>query len=52
MDTIFMNSESSKTSKPHVLKLKLTRKLDLRLGEKVKRLLPYQTLVFITHGEM
>ena len=35
MDTIFMNSENSKTSKLHVLKLKLTIKLDLRLGEKV-----------------
>ena len=35
MDTIFMNSENSKTSKPHVLKLQLTNKLDLRLGEKV-----------------
>ena len=35
MDTIFMNSENSKTSKQHVLKLKLTSKLDLRLGEKV-----------------
>ena len=35
MDTIFMNSEKSKTSKPHVLTLKLTNKLDLRLGEKV-----------------
>ena len=35
MDTIFMNSENSKTSKPHVLKLKLTSKLDLRLGKKV-----------------
>ena len=35
MDTIFMNSENSKTSKTHVLKLKLTSKLDLRLGEKV-----------------
>ena len=35
MDTIFMNSENSKTSKPHVLKLKFTNKLDLRLGEKV-----------------
>ena len=35
MDTIFMNSESSKTSKPHVLKLKLTDKLDLRLDKKV-----------------
>ena len=35
MDTIVMNSENSKTSKQHVLKLKLTSKLDLRLGEKV-----------------
>ena len=35
MDTIFMNSENSKTSKPHVLTLKLTDKLDLRLGKKV-----------------
>ena len=26
MDTIFMNSENSKTSKPHVLILKLTDK--------------------------
>ena len=34
MDTIFMNSENSKTSKPHVLILKLTNKLDLRIGEK------------------
>ena len=29
-----MNSENSKTSKPHVLILKLTDKLDLRRGEK------------------
>ena len=35
MDTIFMNSENSKSSNPHVLKLKFTSKLDLRLGEKV-----------------
>ena len=34
MDTIFMNSENSKT-KPHVLTLKLTGKLDLRLDKKV-----------------
>ena len=34
MDTIFMNSENSKTSMPHVLMLKLTNKLDLRIGEK------------------
>ena len=33
MDTIFMNSENSKTSKPHVLILKLTNKLDLRICE-------------------
>ena len=30
-----MNSENSKTFKPHILKLKLTSKLDLRTGEKV-----------------
>ena len=30
-----MNSENSKTSKPHVLALKLTNKLDLRIGEKI-----------------
>ena len=35
MDTIFMNTENSKTSKPHILILKLTNKLDLRFGEKV-----------------
>ena len=35
IDTIFMNSENSKTSEPHKLKLKLTDKLDLRIGEKV-----------------
>ena len=30
-----MNSENSKTSKSHVLILKLTNKLDLRIGEKI-----------------
>ena len=35
MDAIFMNLDHSKASKPHILKLKLTSKLDLRLGEKV-----------------
>ena len=34
MDTVFINSERSNTSKSHVLKLKLTDKLDLRRGEK------------------
>ena len=35
MDTTFMNSETSKTSKPHVLILNLTDKIDLRRGEKM-----------------
>ena len=35
MDTILMNSENSKTSNPHVLKLKFTSKLDLRSVEKI-----------------
>ena len=34
MDAIFMKSENSKTSKLYVLILKLTSKLDLRIGEK------------------
>ena len=38
MDTIFMNTENSKTSKSHILTLKLTNKLDLRFGEKVTAL--------------
>ena len=35
MDTIFINSENSKTSEPHVLILKITDKLDLTGGEKI-----------------
>ena len=34
MDTIFMDSENSKNSEPHVLIPKLTNKLDLRIREK------------------
>ena len=34
MDTIFMNSENSRTSEYHVLVLQLTDKLDLRKGQK------------------
>ena len=34
MDTIFMNSENSRTSEHHVLVLKLTNKLDQRRGQK------------------
>ena len=35
MDTIFINSENSRTPMPHILTLKLANKLDLRFGEKV-----------------
>ena len=49
MDTIFMNSENSRTFEPHILKLKLTDKL--QIYELVKRLLHYQILVFISHGK-
>ena len=34
MDTIFMNSKNSKTSKPDVLILNLTDKIHLRRGGK------------------
>ena len=48
MDTIFMNSENSKTSEPHILILKLSDKL---VQEEGKGLLLYQILVFITRGK-
>ena len=35
MNTTFMNLENSKTSKPHVLMLNLTDKLDLTMSEKI-----------------
>ena len=47
MDTIFMNSENNKTSKPHVLLLNLTDKIDLQRGEKtiaLSKLSIYYTL--------
>ena len=34
MDTIFMNSENSRTSEYHLLVLKLTDKLDQKRGQK------------------
>ena len=49
MDTIFMNSENSKTSEHNVLVFKLTDKLDLR---KVQKMLRYQILAFIIRGKM
>ena len=38
MDTIFINSENSRTSEYHVLVLNLTDKLDLRRGKKTAAL--------------
>ena len=38
MDTIFTNSENSRTSEYHVLTLKLTDELDLRRGQKTVEL--------------
>ena len=35
IDTIFMNSKNSQTSKPHVLTLKFTGNLDLRRGKNI-----------------
>ena len=48
MDTIFMNSENSRTSEYHELVLKLIDKLNLRRGQKV---LLYQILGFTIHGK-
>ena len=39
MNTIFINSENSKTSGAHILMLKLTNELDLRMSEKIIGLL-------------
>ena len=43
-----MNSENSKTTKPHDLILKLTNKLDLRIGQKIIAL---SIVNIITHGK-
>ena len=48
MNTIFMNSENSKTSEHHVLVLKLTDKLDLRRGQKTV----VKNLSIFIHGKM
>ena len=43
-----MNSENSKTCKPHVFTLNPTSKMDLQRYEKV---LPYQILAFTSQGK-
>ena len=35
MNTIFINSQNSKTSKAHILMLKFSNELDLRRGKKI-----------------
>ena len=45
MNTIFMNSENSKTSDPHRLLLNLTDKIDLRRKDKYIALSNYQHLL-------
>ena len=49
MDTIFMNSENSKTSDPHRLLLNLSDKMKFK---KLVNMLLYQTLSFTTHGKV
>ena len=39
MNTIFINSGNSRTSREYILKFKLTNELDLRRGEKIVALL-------------
>ena len=56
MDTTFVNSENRKTSKPHVLILKLTKKLELGIGEKIIALsnlsIHYTNLKYLHQHEM
>ena len=49
MNTIFMNSENSKTSDPRKLSCNLTDRIDLRRNDKYIAL---SNLVFITHGKI
>ena len=48
MYAIFMDSENSRTSEFHVLVIKLTDELDLKV---VKKVLLYQILVINIHGK-
>ena len=49
MDTIFMNSETSKTSDPHRLLLNLSDKMKFK---KLVNMFLYQTLSFTIHGKV
>ena len=49
METMFMNTEDSKTNEPHTLPLILSQRLDLKsLGSHV----PLQIYLFITRGKI
>ena len=47
MNTIFINSENSRTSDPHRLLLKLADKIEGKIN-----ILLYHILVFIIHGKV
>ena len=49
MDTIFINSDNSKTSDPHRLLLNLSDKIHLKRSDKC---VAYQTLAFTIHGKI
>ena len=49
MDTIFMNSENSKTSDPYRLLLNLTDKINLKRSDKYVAL---SNLAFTIHGKI
>ena len=46
MDTIYMNSENSKTSDPHRLLLNLSNKINLKIRDALSNML-YQICCFI-----
>ena len=49
MDTIFMNSENSKTSDPHRLLLNLSDKINLKRSDKCVAL---SNVTFTIHGKI
>ena len=49
MDTIFMNSENSKTSDPHRLLLNISDKINLKRSDKY---VAYQILAFTSHWQI
>ena len=52
MDTIFLNSENSKTSDPHRLLLHLSDKVNLKKSNKYVALSNLVALAFTIHGKV